>query len=298
MPVRIVPEAKSSDFAVFWAERAQGDTQMSDEPVLFSLQGGVRDDHAQPAPEMNALNPEMIVRLARYWDQVDADATDTRRDPDGRRRANVSAPGADLGRLTPLLTAARGAEDEWDEALPRGAENPESRNAAANRFHDAGDRRLSRHRRAGGMELALACDLRIVAEDSTLGLSEVKRGLIPAAGGIARVSRQVSWAAAAEILLIGDRISAADALRIGLVNRVVPGDAVLATAQALAETMGQNSPLAMRKAKEAMVASSGRSLDEAFGVEDQCIKVVLRSEDAREGSKAFMEKRRPNFTGR
>jgi enoyl-CoA hydratase/carnithine racemase len=78
----------------------------------------------------------------------------------------------------------------------------------------------------------------------------------------------------------------------------VPSAEVLATAQALAQTMAQNSPLAMRKAKEAMVGSSGRSLDEAFGVEDQCIKVVLRSEDAREGSKAFMEKRRPNFSGR
>ena len=108
----------------------------------------------------------------------------------------------------------------------------------------------------------------------------------------------MSWAAAAEILLVGDRISAAEALRLGLVNRVVPGDAVLPTAQALAAAMAQNSPLAMRKAKEAMTACSGRTLDEAFGVEDQAIRVVLRSEDAREGSRAFMEKRKPQFSGR
>jgi len=270
---------------------------MSDEPVLFSLQGGVATITLNRPAKMNALNPEMIVRLARYWDQVDADPTVRVAILTGAGEKTFCA-GADLGRLTPLLTRARGAEDEWDEAL---LAEPKILNRAMLRRTDFKTPVIGAFRGtvvAGGMELALACDLRVVAEDSTLGLSEVKRGLIPAAGGIARVSRQVSWAAAAEILLIGDRISAAEALRIGLVNRVVPSDAVLATAQALAETMGQNSPLAMRKAKEAMVASSGRSLDEAFGVEDQCIKVVLRSDDAREGSKAFMEKRRPNFTGR
>jgi enoyl-CoA hydratase/carnithine racemase len=150
---------------------------------------------------------------------------------------------------------------------------------------------------AGGMELALACDLRIVAEDSQLGLIEVTRGLIPAGGGIARLSRQVTFAAAAELLLIGDRISASEALRMGLVNRVVPSSEILPTAERMAERMSENSPLAMRKCKEAMLASSGRTIEEAFGVEDACIKVVLRSADAKEGSRAFIEKRTANFTG-
>jgi enoyl-CoA hydratase len=270
---------------------------MSEEPVLFSMAAGIATITLNRPAKMNALNPEMIVRLARYWDQVEADPTVRVAILTGAGERTFCA-GADLGRLTPLLTRARGAEDEWDEAM---LAEPKILNRAMLRRTDFTTPVIGAMRGtvvAGGMELALACDLRVVAEDSTLGLSEVKRGLIPAAGGIARVSRQVSWAAAAEILLIGERISAADALRIGLVNRVVPSAEVLATAQALAQTMAQNSPLAMRKAKEAMVGSSGRSLDEAFGVEDQCIKVVLRSEDAREGSKAFMEKRRPNFSGR
>ena len=270
---------------------------MSEELVLFSVQDGVAQVTLNRPAKMNALNPEMIVRLARCWDAVE-------NDPSVRVAILADAgertfcAGADLGRLTPLLTRARAAEDEWDEAL---LAEPKILNRAMLRRTDFTTPVIGALRGtivAGGMELALACDLRVVAEDSTLGLAEVKRGLIPAAGGIARVSRQISWAAAAEILLVGDRISAADALRIGLVNRVVPGEQVLATAQALAQTMRQNSPLAMRKAKEAMVASSGRSLDEAFGVEDQCIKVVLRSEDAREGSRAFIEKRAPNFVGR
>jgi enoyl-CoA hydratase/carnithine racemase len=273
------------------------ESAMIEEPVLFAVEGGIAMITLNRPAKMNALNPEMIVRLARCWDIVQNDPTIRVAILTGAGERTFCA-GADLGRLTPLLTRARSAEDEWDEAM---LAEPKILNRAMLRRTDFTTPVVGAFRGtvvAGGMELALACDLRVVAEDSTLGLTEVKRGLIPAAGGIARVSRQVSWAAAAEILLVGDRISAAEALRIGLVNRVVPGDAVLATAKALAETMAQNSPLAMRKVKEAMVASSGRPLDEAFGVEDQCIKVILRSEDAREGSKAFMEKRRPNFSGR
>ena len=273
------------------------DNLNSDTPVLFSVENGIALVTLNRPAKMNALNPEMIVRLARCWDAIQADAS-VRVAILAAAGERTFCAGADLGRLTPLLTRARQAEDEWDEAL---LADPKILNRAMLRRMDFTTPVIAAARGtvvAGGMELALACDLRVVAETTTLGLAEVKRGLIPAAGGIARASRQLGWAAAAEILLVGDQISAAEAYRIGLVNRVVAADAVLPTAQALAEKMAQNSPLAMRKAKEAMVTSSGRSLEEAFSVEDQCIKVVLRSEDAREGSRAFMEKRRPNFTGK
>jgi len=245
----------------------------------------------------NALNPEMIVRLARAWDEIAADPTIRVAILSGAGEGTFCA-GADLGRLTPLLTHARAAEDQWDNAL---LADPKILNRAMLRrtdFHIPVIGAMRGNIVAGGMELALACDLRVVAEDSQLGLLEVQRGLIPAAGGVARVSRQVASAVAAEILLIGDRISAAEALRVGLVNRVVPSAEVEATARALAERMSKNSPLAMRKAKEAMQNSSGCSITEAFAVEDSCIKVLLRSEDAREGSRAFIEKRPPRFTGR
>ena len=273
------------------------DTSAPESPVLFSVENGIARVTLNRPAKMNALNPEMIVRLARCWDAIQADAS--------VRVAILAAAGdrtfcagADLGRLTPLLTRARVAEDEWDEAL---LAEPKILNRAMLRRLDFTTPVIAAARGAvvaGGMELALACDLRVVSDSTTLGLAEVKRGLIPAGGGIARVSRQLGWAAAAEILLVGDQISAAEAYRIGLVNRVVAADEVLPTAQALAEKMAGNSPLAMRKAKEAMIAASGRPLEDAFGVEDQCIKVVLRSEDAREGSRAFMEKRKPNFTGK
>lgn len=269
---------------------------MSEPPILFSRADGIAEVVLNRPDKRNALNPEMIVRLARAWDEIAAD-------PSIRvvlLRAigdKTFCAGADLGRLTPLLTRARGAEDEWDEAM---LADPKILNRAMLRtteFHIPIVAAMRGGIVAGGMELALACDLRVVADDSILGLLEVQRGLIPAAGGVARISRQIAGAMAAEILLIGDAIPAADALRMGLVNRVVPADQVDATARALAERMARNSPLAMRLAKRAMIESSGHSIADAFGIEDACIKILLRSNDAREGSRAFMEKRPANFTG-
>lgn len=269
---------------------------MSEAPILFSCADGIAEIVLNRPEKRNALNPEMIVRLARAWDDIANDPTIRVVLLRGNGDKTFCA-GADLGRLTPLLTRARGAEDEWDEAM---LAEPKVLNRAMLRGTSFSTPIVAAMRGAivaGGMELALACDLRVVADDSSLGLLEVQRGLIPAAGGVARISRQVSSAMAAEILLVGDAIPAAEALRIGLVNRVVPADQVEDTARVLVQRMARNSPLAMRKAKEAMVQSSGQGMAEAFAIEDQCIKVLLRSNDAREGSKAFMEKRAPNFTG-
>lgn len=270
---------------------------MSNAPILFSRSDGIARIVLNRPDKRNALNPEMIVRLARAWDEL-ANDSDVRVVLLSAAGGKTFCAGADLGRLTPLLTRARAAEDEWDEAL---LAEPKILNRAMLRRMDFNIPIVAAMRGAivaGGMELALACDIRIVAADSVLGLQEVQRGLIPAAGGVARISRQIPIALAAEILLIGDKISAQEALRIGLVNRVVADEDVESAAFELAERMARNSPLAMRKAKEAMQAASGRSIEEAFAIEDACIKILLRSEDAREGSRAFMEKRSPRFTGR
>lgn len=270
---------------------------MSDCPILFSVKDGLAEIVLNRPEKRNALTPEMIVRLARAWDTIAEDPSVRVALLKGAGDKTFCA-GADLGRLTPLLTRARGAEDEWDEAM---LAEPKILNRAMLRRDDFFIPVIGAMRGtivAGGMELALACDLRVIADDSTMGLLEVQRGLIAAAGGVARVSRQVASAVAAEILFVGDRMSAQDALAAGLVNRVVPAAEVDAVAEAVAERMSRNSPLAMRKCKEAVLGSSGRSISDAFAAEDAAIKVLLRSEDAREGSRAFMEKRAPNFTGR
>jgi len=265
-------------------------------PVLFSIENGVASVTLNRPAKMNALTPEMLVRLDRAWRAIQDDATVRVAVLSGAGQKAFSA-GADLGRLTPLLTRARSAEDEWDEAL---LADPKLLNRALLRGIDVTTPVIAAMRGVvvgGGMELMLACDLRVAGQSSQFGLLEVRRGLIPAAGGVARVSRQITQARAAEILLIGDRVSADVALSWGLINRVVADDEVQPTAHALAERMAENGPLAMRKAKQVMLESSGRPILEGFAAEDAAIKLVLRSKDAREGSKAFMEKRKPNFTG-
>ncbi|MGH9023053.1 MAG: enoyl-CoA hydratase/isomerase family protein, partial [Acidimicrobiia bacterium] len=101
-----------------------------------------------------------------------------------------------------------------------------------------------------------------------------------------------------QIVLIADPLTADEALRLGLVNQVVEPEALLPAAEQLARRIAANGPLAVRKAKEAMVRSSGRPLEEAFAVESECAREVWRSEDAKEGPRAFLEKRPPRFTGR
>lgn len=264
--------------------------------MLVELGGGIAEVTLNRPEKQNALTPEMIVRLARAWDAIAADPSMRVAILTGAGDKAFSV-GADLARLVPLLTRARGAEDEWDEQL---LADPLLLNRGLLRrddYHIPVIAALRGNVVGGGMELALACDLRVAASDSRLGLTEVRRGLIPAGGGIARVSRQVASAVAAEILMLGDAIDAAHALQVGLVNRVVEPGEVLATARALAQRMARNGPLAMRKVKEAMTRASGVTLQEAFEVENDCIKVVLRSTDAKEGSRAFVERREPNFTG-
>jgi enoyl-CoA hydratase/carnithine racemase len=265
-------------------------------PVLFAIADGIAEITLNRPEKMNALTPEMLVRLDRAWHQVQDDPTIRVVILTGAGDRAFSA-GADLGRLTPLLTRARAAEDEWDEAL---LADPLLLNRALLRGIDVTTPVIAAMRGVvvgGGMELMLACDLRVAADTSQFGLLEVQRGLIPAAGGIARVARQIPLARAAEILLIGDRIGARQALEFGLLNRIVPAPDVLDTAREMAARMARNGPLAMRAAKQVMLASSGRSLVDGFAAEDEAIKTVLRSQDAREGSKAFVEKRTPVFTG-
>ena len=264
--------------------------------VLFSIEDGIASITLNRPEKMNALTPEMLVRLDRAWSQVNGDPSVRVAILSGAGGRAFSA-GADLGRLAPLLTRARQAEDEYDEAL---LEDPLLLNRALLRGVNVTTPVIAAMRGVvvgGGMELMLACDLRVAGESSQFGLLEVKRGLLPAAGGVIRVARQISQARAAEILLVGDRLSAADALAWGLINRVVPDDDVGTAARQLAERMAENGPLAMRKAKQVLIESSGRTILEGFAAEDDAIKMILRSKDAREGSKAFMEKRAPNFTG-
>ncbi len=149
---------------------------------------------------------------------------------------------------------------------------------------------------AGGLEFLQGTDIRVAAEHATFGLGEVRWGIIPTGGTHIRLPRQIPWAVAMELLLTGRPIDAQRAYDIGLVNRVVPKEKLMETAMELAEVICENGPLAVRTAKEIAVRSLG--LEQGFVLEKALGARVLASEDAKEGPRAFAEKRKPHFTGR
>ena len=149
----------------------------------------------------------------------------------------------------------------------------------------------------GGCELALACHVRIAAEGARLGTPEVKLGLMCGYGGTQRLPRLVGRGRALEILLTGDMIDAQEALRIGLVNRVVPKDKLLSEADVLIKKMLANAPLSLRYTLEAVAAGLEMPLEEAQNLEATLFGLLSSTEDMKEGTKAFLEKRPPHFKG-
>ena len=147
----------------------------------------------------------------------------------------------------------------------------------------------------GGLELALACDIRIAAEGARLGTPEVSLGMIPGWGGTQRLPRVIPWANAAELLLMGKLIDAEEAYRIGLINKAVPQAEVMATAKEYAEAICRAGPLAVRAAKEAMIRGSAMTLEEGLRLENSLVAYIMGTEDFAEGTTAFVEKRKPNY---
>jgi enoyl-CoA hydratase/carnithine racemase len=151
----------------------------------------------------------------------------------------------------------------------------------------------------GGLELALACDLRVAAAHAVLGLPETSLGIIPAAGGTQRLPRLVGLAKATELVLLGTRLTAAEALTLGLVNRVtLAGTSVLDDTLAWLAPVLDGSPIAMRAALEALRASVALPLAEGLAAERHAYEACLVSEDRKEALAAFAEKRNPVFRGR
>ncbi len=153
----------------------------------------------------------------------------------------------------------------------------------------------------GGFELALAADLIVAAEQAEFALPEVKLGMVADSGGVLRLPRRLPRAIATELLMTGRRLSAQEAARWGLVNQVVPGDALLSSAQALAQQLVQAAPLALAAVKELLRGTESQGVAEAYGHMRggtfASYSTMLTSEDAKEGPRAFGEKRAPRWSG-
>lgn len=150
----------------------------------------------------------------------------------------------------------------------------------------------------GGMELALACDLRVATTDARFGLTEVKLGIMPGAGGTQRLPRLIGVAAAKELILLGRRIDAARALELGLVSAVVAPTELRATVEGMLAELEGCAPVSIARAKEAVDRGIDVPIDEGLRIERACYEVTLFTEDRNEGLRAFAEKRAPRYTGR
>jgi enoyl-CoA hydratase len=264
--------------------------------LLVESQDGVMTLVMNRPEARNALSPQMLVQLCAAWHEF-RDSADLRvAILTGAGETDFCA-GGDLKLTMPLMTGARSPEDEWDhtileqpgvftDAILRGFELYKPVIAAVNG-----------NALGGGTEMTNACDLRVASEHAVFGTPEARVGLLPGGGSISRLPRQIPWAKAMEMLLIGDHWSAQDALEMGLLNYVVPHDQLLAKAHELADKLARNGPVAVRKIKEGVLRGSGLSLAEALKIEDEVSLAVMTSKDAREGPRAFKEKRAPRFTG-
>jgi enoyl-CoA hydratase/carnithine racemase len=236
---------------------------------------------------MNAMDAEHYAALSDAWTRV-------RDDPEIRVAIVTGAgtksftAGADLksfiGAATPLadlLLTQKG------QLLNRGLEVWKPVIAAVNGYC-----------LGGGTTLLLATDIRIAAEHATFSLAEVKRGVFPGNGGTQRVAQQLPHAIAMELLLLGDNVDAQFALRWGLVNRVVPAEALMDTARDYARRLAANAPLAVQAAKELAVRSRDVDLASGLRMEQLFLRLLQDTEDVKEGTAAFRDKRTPQFKGR
>jgi enoyl-CoA hydratase len=220
----------------------------------------------------NALSPEMLVRMSEAWRGF-------RDDPALRVAILTGAGDTDF-------CAGGDLELTITDAILRGFTLYKPVIAAVNG-----------NALGGGTEMTNACDLRVAADHAVFGTPEAKVGLLPGGGSISRLPRQIPYAKAMEMLLIGDSFSAQDALAMGLVNAVVPRDQLLPKALEYATKLAANGPFAVRKIKEGVLRTSGLPLGLALEIENEVSAAVLTSKDAREGPRAFKEKRKPRFTG-
>ena len=237
----------------------------------------------------NALSSEMLSIMVEAWDRVDAD-------PDIRVCILTGAGGYFCAGMDLKAATARPPGDSFAD----GSYDPSRIDALLK------GRRLTKPliaavegpAIAGGTEILQATDIRVAGESAKFGVSEAKWSLYPMGGSAVRLPRQIPYTLAADILLTGRHITAAEALRIGLIGHVVPDGQALAKALELADVVANNGPLAVQAILKSIRETEGMPENDAFKIDTQLGIKVFMSADAKEGPKAFAEKRKPNFQGR
>ena len=237
-------------------------------------------------PPVNALSDELISDLVAAIEQAESDEV--------RAVVVTGSPrfsaGADISGFRALMESGgsgAGLGVELEEALQRLAALPKPVIAAVRGYAFG-----------GGLELAMACDLRVLAEDARVGQPEIKLGVIPGAGGTQRLTRLIGVGRARDLVLTGRAIDAATALDWGLADRVVPDDDLDEAAMRLAKELASGATAAIGIAKRVIDAGFSMRLEEALALEADGFREAFATEDATEGVEAFLDKRPPSFKGR
>jgi enoyl-CoA hydratase len=261
-----------------------------DPHLLFERDGHVATITLNRPESRNALSGEMIVRMADAWAEIDTD-----RDI---RVAIVTGAGGHFCAGADLKAMAAGhPDDEW---TPRFAADPDLHWKGLLRHFRPGKplvAAIEGYAVAGGTEILQAMDLRVAGESAVFGVAEVRRGLFPLGGSTVRLRRQIPYTVAAELLLTGRQMSAAEAKEVGLIGHVVPDGTALAKARELAEQIAANGPLAVQAVLQSLRESANLTEADGLARELELGWPVFASDDAKEGPTAFAEKREPRFTG-
>ena len=264
--------------------------------VLFAREGHTAWVTINRPEARNTMNAEVFVGLVDAWAEV-------RANPDIRVAVLTGAGdqdfccGGDLGEMIPLWTRAKEPSNEVEERVLA-----DTKIVSRVMFQDQPMLKpiigaFNGRALGGGCEILQATDIRIAAEHAVFGVPEPKVGLVPGAGTMVRLARQIGHANAMKMLLTAAPVTAQEAKEIGLISEVVPAERLHDRAQELADVVAANAPLALQAIKTAVHESHTMDWPDAFAVEAREAGKVMRSKDAREGPRAFKEKRRPTFTG-
>jgi enoyl-CoA hydratase len=272
---------------------------MAEEKVLYEVKDKIAWITLNRPESLNAVNRDMVKSIVGYCREANEDrdvqivifkangekAFSVGGDIKDRARANAAA--ADAEAESPLVL-----RQNKNTAIPG---TPAPAIAAINKITIA---LLHGYVVGTGLLMSLACDIRIAAENARLGLSEIRLGFMAGSGGTQRMARLVGIPKALEICLSGELYDAAECHRIGLVNQVVPYDQLIPEGEKMAASFLKGAPLALRYIKEAIYKGSEMTLEQGLRFESDLQSMVMQTEDAKEGPKAFVEKRPPVWKGR
>lgn len=267
---------------------------MSEPAVIVEKEGHVLVVTLNRPEKKNAVNCEVMCRLYDAWVRLDED--DELRAAILTGRGDTFCAGMDLSEIGKMRQGV--ADNEWMERVKK--EPHLIYGAWLKTYRPTRPVVLAAEgfARAGGTEILQGTDIRVAGESAKFGVTEVQRGLFPMAGSAVRLRRQIPYAIAAEMLLTGEDLTARRAWELGLVNHLVPDGRALEKAKEIAGRIAENGPLAVRGILATLRATETLPEEDAFAIEQKHGMQVMSSEDAAEGPRAFLEKRKPAFRGR